>query len=53
MRSSRKVQDILNFGKRIFRRFGILLIVLAGMPEPHSFATRTAAECVVGVGVSC
>ena len=50
MRSSSEVQDILNFGKRIFGRFGILLTVPAGMSEPHSFATRTAAECAVGAG---
>ena len=35
--------------KQTFCRFGILPTVPAGMPEPHSFATRTAAEYAVGM----
>ena len=35
---------------QLFHRFGILPIVPAGMSKPHSFATRTAAECAVGAG---
>ena len=34
---------------QLFHRFGILPIVPTGMPEPHSFATRTAAKYAGGV----